>query len=459
MNFKHLPMHNYTLNNLFAGMNRTVRSLVVFAVLFLTGMQASAQVPVNDDPCGAIVLTPAAACTYQTFTNVDGSLTTGVPAPAGACGSLTDADVWFKVTVPAAATAVTIDLKNLTPGGILDGAMTIYSVTGTCPTLTLTQVACDDDSSPNPSMPKITVPGVPGTVFYVRVYGFGGETGTFGICATATIPPANDDCLNAQALTVNPDYLCGVIAGGTTLNANQSTNTPTPTCGATNGWNDDVWYSFVATGVGHRIVLSAVSGGTSMTMQVYSGTCGSLTPVAGGCINGNTLDLTGLTAGTTYLVRVYTNTATVGTTATFNICVGTAPPPPPNDDCVNATSLTVNADLLCGVTTAGTTVSATQTTVTTTPATPSCGTAGGINDDVWYKFTATGPTHWVSLSNVSGGTAMTFTVFSGTCAAGFTELGCNTTNGPAVITGLTAGTVLLCESLHECCYSRNFCDI
>jgi gliding motility-associated-like protein len=419
-------------------LKKAKKQFALFIVLFVLTLQAFAQVPLNDDPClnpsfpgtGAINLVASAACSYATFTNVDASNSTGTGIPNPTCANFTDADVWFTTTVPVGATAITVDTRNL---GMTDGGMSIYTATGTCPTLTMTELSCADGGSANPSMPKLTVNQPAGTVLYIRVWGFGGETGTFGICVTANIPPANDNCENAQLLTVNANLLCPVVTAGTTNNATQSTSTPNPPCGVANAWNDDVWFSFVATGVAHRVSLLNVSGSsTNMVMNVYNGTCAALTQVA--CLNGNALDIGGLTVGTTYYVRVYTNVTSTAT-ANFNICVGTPPPPPANDECLNAVSLTVNPNYNCAVVTAGTTVSA--TTSATLP-TPTCG-ATGINDDVWFSFVATSTGHRVSLLNVAGTvTDMVMTIYSGNCTA-LTQVVCSDPD-IANLTGLTIGT-------------------
>jgi gliding motility-associated-like protein len=434
-------MHIYT------SIKNLKKHLFLFALMFITVAQSFAQVPLNDEPCfdpnfpgsGAAVLTPTAACSYTTFSNVDASNSTTAGIPNPTCGAFVDADVWFTVVVPAGATAVVIGTRSGPAGGgqpaMTNGAMAAYSATGTCPTLTMTQLGCNDNNGPSP-MPQLTVNAAAGTTIYVRMWGFAGEFGTFGICVTANIPPANDECLAAQSLTVNNNLLCGVVAAGTTSNATQSTTLPTPTCATANAWNDDVWYSFVATGPTHRVSLLNVAGtSTAMNITLYSGTCAALTQV--GCINGNTLDVGSLTAGATYYVRVFTNVITATASATFNICVGTPPPPPANDECVNATVLTVNPNYLCGVVTAGTTVSATQSS---TLPTPTCSAAGGWNDDVWYSFVATNTAHRVIVTaTAGGGTDMATSVYSGTCTS-LIQLGCqdpepNTFN----LTGLTVG--------------------
>jgi gliding motility-associated-like protein len=429
-NNKNLRMHIFTNSkSCLSFLRKTGKQLLLMLLICIGTSQAFAQVPVNDEPCGAISLTPAITCTYQTFTNVDALATTTPGVPSCNVGTF-DGDVWFKATVPVGAGALQIDTKNI---GLTDGLMAVY--TGTSCT-SLTEAACDDNSSTNTLMPKITITAAAGTTIWIRVWGFQAESGTFGICVkTVAAPPANDECSAATSLTVNTDFNCGVVTAGTTESATQSATTPIPTCSST-GINDDVWYKFIATGPSHRVSLTNIVGAvTAMSFAVYSGTsCADLVQV--GCNTTNQLDVFGLTAGNTYWVRVFTTTATAGSFATFNVCIGTPPPPPLNDVCSGAVALTVNPNYSCGVVTAGTTQSATQSAETPIP---TCGAANGYNDDVWYTFVATGPSHRVSVQNVvTAGTAMTIQAYSGTCGS-FTPLNCST-NGVLYLTGLTAGT-------------------
>ncbi len=443
-------MHIYTTSkNFFSLCKKVSKQVIILVSFFILATHAFAQIPLNDNPCldpnfpgtGAIALTPTAACSYSTFSNVDASnsATTGIPTPT--CGTFLDADVWFTVVVPPNATSIVIDTRSGPAAGptqpaMANGALSAYTATGTCPNLTMTEIGCNDNNGGN-LMPQLTLTAAPGTLIYIRMWGVGGQSGTFGICVTANIPPTNDECINAQSLTVNPNLLCGTVTAGTTNNATQSTTTPNPTCSATNAWDDDVWYSFVATSVSHRVSLLNITGGTTaMVINVYSGTCAALTSI--GCIAGNTIDVGGLTIGNTYYVRVFTNAVSPTTNANFNICIGTPPPPPVNDECINATALTVNPDYACGVVTAGTTVSATLSN--TTPF-PSCTSVTSWNDDVWYRFVATNTAHRVIVTTTvgTGTTDMVTSVYSGTCG-NLTEIACqdpdpNTFN----LTGLTIG--------------------
>ncbi len=432
-------MHNYTSTKtpafLFDKLSKAF--LITFAFLF-SFAAANAQVPANDEPCNAIALTANAVCTYQTFSTVDASLSTSVlPVPdLLLCGNLTDADIWFKVVMPASG-SITVDSKSTGGAGSMsDGAMAIYTGTCTAGVPAFTEIACADDGSSNASFPKLTVNQPAGSTVYIRFYGFGGETGTFGICVKAApAPPINNNCSGAIALGVNPDFSCTLNAVGTTVAANQSPTLPNPSCGTPGGYNDDVWYTFVATNAKQRISLTNITGNsTAMTFSVFSGTsCTNLVEI--GCNTSNLLNMTGLIVGATYYIRVFTTSATPGDEANFTICVGTPPPPPINDECTAAITLPVNPDFSCTLNTNGTTVSA---TISNNLPDPSCGVNAAYNDDVWYSFVATSTTHRISLSNIAGGTTnMVFTVYSGTCGT-LTELGCTLTN-TLYVNGLTAG--------------------
>ena len=139
--------------------------------------------------------------------------------------------------------------------------------------------------------------------------------------------PLNDECDNPIALTINTDFNCAVVTAGTTVGATASPQiddvTGTP--------NTDVWFTFVATSIGHRIELLNVmnqGGGTAtstdMGMGVYDGTGGCLGLVFFDDSDPNTLNLTGLSIGVTYYVRVYGWFVGIQYN-NFDICVGTPP--------------------------------------------------------------------------------------------------------------------------------------
>ncbi len=379
--------------------------------------------PANDDCSGAVALTvnPGIACTAFTSGSTYSALPSTATAPSCGAAGVND-DVWYSFV--ATNTAHVISLSNVA-GSSTDMVMSLYS--GTCGALVPMQ--CSDPNT-------MTVGGLTvGQTYYIRVWTYpssSSSNATFDICvATPPPPPANDDCTGAISLTVNPDFNCAVFTSSSTVSATQST-APAPSCGAS-GVNDDVWFSFVATNTSHQVSLLNVTGVvTDMVMSIYRGTCGALVHMQ--CSDPNQMTVTGLTVGTTYYVRVWTYTSTAGSTANFDICVGTPPPPPANDDCAGAIALTVNPDLACAVTTAGTTTSALPTTGV--PA-PTCG-ASGVNDDVWFSFVATNTAHAIVLSDVTGSvTDMAMSLYSGSCGT-LTHLQCSDPN-TMTVGGLTVG--------------------
>jgi len=56
-------------------------------------------IPSNDNPCNAIQITPAAACSYTTYTNQCASASTGITAPG--CAKDWGGDCGFKIRAPA----------------------------------------------------------------------------------------------------------------------------------------------------------------------------------------------------------------------------------------------------------------------------------------------------------------------------------------------------------------------
>lgn len=258
----------------------------------------------------------------------------------------------------------------------------------------------------------------------------------------APAAPANDDCANAVMLTANTGATCATPVSGTTLGATESM--PAGACSGTP--NDDVWYSFVATGTTHIVTLSnVVSVGnptaTDMYFQVMSGACGSTTSLL--CSDPNTGTVTGLTVGNTYYIRVYTYSSTQTAAATFDICVTSPPPAPANDNCSGAVALTP------GATFAQNAVVGTFVSGTTDGSVPTCQT--NANSNVWYTVTVPASGNITIETDAVTGSSITDTVlnvFSGTCGS-LTAVtgGCDDDNGngnfsKVILTGEAPGSTL-----------------
>ncbi|MEG2077399.1 T9SS type A sorting domain-containing protein [Chryseobacterium sp.] len=371
----------------------------------------------------------ATGCTETSFT------TLAMPCPSVSAPSVSATGVstlpTFVWTAVAGATGYKISLGTTSGGTDVLNALDLGNVTS----YTLS-------SALNPN-----------TIYYYTITAYNASTNSGTACTvrsfttTAAALPANDSCNGAISLTVNPDLSCGSVTAGNTLGASLSM-AATPCFGNP---DDDVWYSFVATETSHVVSLSnIVSTGTSTTtdmyFQVLSGACGSLTSVV--CSDPESANVSGLTPGQTYYVRVYTYSG-AGYNASFNICVGTNPPPPANDNCSSPVSITPGSSFDQN-SIIGTTDGATLTSDAT--ATTSCQT--NRYADTWYSVvvppsgTITIETKSVSGSSVSD---TVLGVYTGSCGT-LTSVGCDDDSSSdgnfslvnlTSANGITAGQTLL----------------
>ena len=251
-----------------------------------------------------------------------------------------------------------------------------------------------------------------GQTYYVKItaVGTGGESSGCTETSFTTVPPppANDECGSAIALTVNPDLNCGTVTSGYTLGATDSGLIPDPCYGTP---DDDVWFKFVATGVKHKITLSDVQAVGSDTFdediyfQLFEGGCTALSSLL--CSDSNESVVSGLTVGNTYYVRVYSYYGP-GSNQSFDICVGSFPPPPANDACSGA---------IAAVLYPFTYIQADASSSTNNSGFVTVCTSGGMNDGTWFTFTGNGSTYDITVSMPAGSTFdPELGIYSGSCA-------------------------------------------
>jgi gliding motility-associated-like protein len=295
----------------------------------ITGAATAA--PTNDNPCSAIVLPPVtSSCNYQTFSNLaaTASLGVGIPTPSACVNwdaatstyvaptiggfSASSKDVWFKIVIPSSGNIYVTSKPNA--GGVTDGVMALYNVSGSCPSPTFTQIACSDDHNypggANDALPLISLTGqTPGSTVYLRYWGYGTGAGTFGLCVTTA---TNDACVNALEICDLNGFSASTSAAFTAdrpgnMFANNETsagvNLPNGTnsggvFGSAGSWGtgspafdvnieNNSWIKFIASStsavlnvaIGNCFVGNYPSGG--IQMQIFSGNnCGSFVPVS-----------------------------------------------------------------------------------------------------------------------------------------------------------------------------------
>ncbi|GAA4352171.1 hypothetical protein GCM10023185_11570 [Hymenobacter saemangeumensis] len=337
--------------------------------------------PANDDCSAAAALSISTTCTNTVGTTL-GATASAAPIPNPTCAGSIFNDVWYTVVVPASGT-VTVATSAATGSPLTDTGLSVYS--GTCGMLTA--LGCNDDFG-GTNFSQVTVTGqTPGATLLVRVWAYNnGSNGQFNICATMPAACAAPTAVSSNTITSTSANITFTAGNGNTS------------------------YSVTAT----------PAMGSPVTVT------GSASPIA----------LTGLTPGTSYSVVVTGNCSGGATAASTAHTFSTLAPPPANDDCVNA--VTLMSSTTCTATN-GTVNGATQSLA---PILCNGFTGTAPAQDVWYRFTATGTTHNISVTGTFDGV---MEVRTNNCAAG-ANIGCSDVGGnneSLTLTSLTPGTTYL----------------
>ncbi len=329
--------------------------------------------PINNNCATPTTLTPAAAAAAcGSIPGTTGGATPQATIPAD-CSALntTNDDVWYMFTAIA-----TYQFISVTPASTMNITFEVYS-TNPCGGAG-TSLGCFN-YGPG-SIDSLTLGTTIGGTYWIRVFDAGTgipSNSDFSICIQT--PPANDNCANA--ITLTPSAACTPTTG----NVNVATFSGIPasgSCGASVP-NDDVWYSFVATGTSHTV---SVTGSLNFDpgFEVFSGSCpGGLVSILcnapGGIPNTTITSILPTIIGQTYWVRVYDYGIGYPASTNFTICI--LNPPPTNDGCAGA--------IVLSPITVGCVPNANQQTGDVSGATQTIPSlcAGFANDDVWYTFT------------------------------------------------------------------------
>ncbi|HKB15314.1 MAG TPA: hypothetical protein VKF62_04580, partial [Planctomycetota bacterium] len=344
--------------------------------------------PPNDECAGAI---PVFDGLNAPGTNA-GSTTS---APAWPCASGGN-DLWYSYV---ASCTGSVRFTFCPPGSAsYDSALAVYS--GTCGALSL--IGCNDDHCGTSS--EVIASVTAGTTYYVRVGGWQGAVGTFVLDVTCSPPPSNDPCAGAIP-----------VADGSNGPFSNLGATPSGISAGCIPPANDVWFTYVPACSGATYLSTCGPAGANFptSIEVFSGTCGSLSLVACGVnpyfqAESNEVRFTA-TAGTATTIRVG---AAWPSTAMGEFLLDVFPEcavagAPPNDECASAIPL--SEGLNCPATTIGASTSA-----------PPWACAPTAGNDIWYSFVAT-CTGSVTFRTCPEGTSLptTFPVrveaFEGTC--------------------------------------------
>jgi len=161
---------------------------------------------------------------------------------------------------------------------------------------------------------------------YVRADCGGGDKSAWTGPFTFDTSSSNDDCSGAEVFTQEVEIATSASAtahNGTISGATNSGLAAEMCNGSAGTANDDVWFEFEARTDAVNITFESMDfDGVAM---LYSGTCGSLTLIdcADDTFSGSNdteeIDASGLTAGTTYYVRVFSWDATPVADGSFTV--------------------------------------------------------------------------------------------------------------------------------------------
>jgi hypothetical protein len=259
--------------------------------------------PANDLVCSAASITCGGTVSGTTIGA--GNAGTGENQTCGTAQTM--GGVWY--VVPGNGQIMTASLC----GTVWDSKISVFSGPN-CSTLTC--VGGNDDIGPAcaTSSASYSWTSVVGQNYYILVHGYNSNS-AFSInlsCVTPTPPPANDNCANAQSVSIQCPIGATAISG-TTANATEEAIAD-PSCDA--GTIRDVWYTFNS-GNNTSVNLSVTLGTASWLGGEIHTTCGNPAPGltiggnAGNCdfylLNPAPTSITGLTPNTTYRLRLFSN--------------------------------------------------------------------------------------------------------------------------------------------------------
>ena len=244
--------------------------------------------PPNDLKANAIALNPAG----QTLIGSTIGATNDFPGGSTCGASAASVDVWYSLTLPSSDCNVSYTVSTISPNTNYDTVLTAYSG----PIGSLSQIACNDDFTNVQSL--ITFSAVAGRTYYIRVSGWSGRSGVFGLGLTRGAN-VGDECASAVPLVV----------GATPYHSSCFTDTlglASFGCGFGTVYKDG-WYT-LSFPTEQNVTVDMYGSNFDSILAVYSSACPgpTITPIACNDDSNNTLqsriDFVAA-ANTTYLVR------------------------------------------------------------------------------------------------------------------------------------------------------------
>lgn len=357
--------------------------------------------------------------------------TDGTGLGFGNCAGGPNQDVWYD-WLAGATTSTFMSMCAADSGaGSFDSILAVYN-TASC--VGSAFIACNDTFCGS-DQSRISFPATSGSVYKVRLGGFGANTGTYTLSIGAPPPPpANDLCLAATPIA-GPGFFPGTSAGALS-------DGPTAAalwCG--NATTADVWYNWTSTlTISTDVSFCSSDGAVSAYDMVIAAYNTAACPPTGAFVacNDDFCSLFGpskmtfpATSGNVYKLRLG---GWSGATGPYTMRILAAPPPPVNDSCALPTPY-VSGQV------PWTNVSAT----TDFAGAESCGTP---TNDVWFSWNST-CTGEAQFSLCAGGTGpdTVIAVYAGSgCPTAGTAIACDDDACPGTTSVATSCSVVSGQS-------------
>lgn len=311
-----------------------------------------------------------------------------------ACSGFSSAlDVWYSFTASQAVHDIKLNKLNSTSAFFIE----IFS--GSCSSLS--SLLCKQGNFVQDTAVVKIGNLIAGQTYVFRIFG---NNLLYNICVTSPVFPTNNNCETASMIVPSTDetfnFITGTLHGATTSISNF-----TP-CIAFNPLDVlDVWYKFTASSIQHMIKAKRIGSSGSVSFEVYTGTCGTLTHMRCNAANDTIFGIGNLNIGSDYYIRMYN----FNTAYDFEIAVNT-PIPLANDECQTATQVIPTEDSECN-NVIGTLLGSTQSINVDCESQ----SVGQIRD-VWYSFVATQTSHRIRLTKGTAGN-IRYHLYEGTCGA------------------------------------------
>jgi hypothetical protein len=365
----------------------------------------------NDDCLNATTLSVNAF--NSCLVTATGDTSAATESLAG-CSGTADDDVWYSFTALSPTQII-----NVTPSTLTNVVFEVFD--GSCDNMV--SMMCIDETSGSAAETAPITGFIVGNTYYVRVYSEAEAAGQGGFTICISAPP--NPCLAITEIDTCGTTINQIIPAGYGSYNNFA-------CGD-NAIGVEHIYVFTPTQNGdYYIVQNNAFGPVNYQIMLANNGCSEFGWNCIATLEGNSVSpYIDLNDGDEYYIMIDPLSATGGT---VNFTLACRPPTPANDECAGAVTLTVNPTSVCNISSNGTTIGADESL-------PAC--SGSADDDVWYQFTATNPTHVIAVTPTTLTDAV-FEVFEGTCVGGLTSWSCNdaTTGNEVeggVISGLTVG--------------------